>query len=466
MAYIEPKCDKNGKVNRYRLVCSAGYNYCGKQIRKCKMWYPEKGVTSPKLMKYQAMAAAYEFEKELQEGYEINKNPKFADYAKYVMELKLRNGLSPTTVERYKSILKRVNEAIGHLRVQEIRPQQLNEFYMELGGMGIREESNHAVPKRALKKRIDALRLPKYKVAEMCNVSNTTLTAAMRGKTIGTTCAKKISKAMGYDLDELFKIETRREPLSDKTILEHHRLISSIFSQAEKEMIITYNPASRASPPKVRKHKADYFQPEEMEDIIEALELAPLKWKTMTYLLIDTGCRRGELMGLQWKHINFDQNTMMIEQALLYTKDEGIFVGPTKNGQPRAVCLSPESMELLHKWHTEQLRIRLHNAKKWQDTGFIFTQDDGSPMHPDSITQWLGRFSDENGLPHIHPHAFRHTVASTLIANGVDLVTTAAELGHTDATTTAMIYAHQIAKARAAAAGIRAGVFATLRKAE
>ena len=231
-------------------------------------------------------------------------------------------------------------------------------------------------------------------------------------------------------------------------------------------MLIPYNPASRATPPRVRKHQADYFQPEEMEDIIEALDKVPIKWKTMTYLLIDTGCRRGELMGLQWKHINFKKGTMMIEQALLYTKEKGIFVGPTKNGQPRALCLSPESLDMLRKWHTEQLRTRLHNAEKWQDTDFIFTKDNGQPMHPDSITQWLDKFSKENDLPHIHPHAFRHTVASTLIANGVDLVTTAAELGHTDATTTAMIYAHQIAKARAEAAGIRAGVFATLRKAE
>jgi len=60
----------------------------------------------------------------------------------------------------------------------------------------------------------------------------------------------------------------------------------------------------------------------------------------------------------------------------------------------------------------------------------------------------------------IHPHAFRHTAASTMIANGVDLVTTAAELGHANANTTATIYAHQIAIARATAADVRAGVFA------
>ena len=76
-------------------------------------------------------------------------------------------------------------------------------------------------------------------------------------------------------------------------------------------------------------------------------------------------------------------------------------------------------------------------------------------MHPDSITDWLNKFSEANDLPHIHPHAFRHTVASILIASGIDSVTTANELGH----------AHQIARARAEVSGVRAGVFSILREA-
>ena len=69
-------------------------------------------------------------------------------------------------------------------------------------------------------------------------------------------------------------------------------------------------------------------------------------------------------------------------------------------------------------------------------------------------------FSKANTLPHIHPHAFRHTAASTMILNGVDMVSAAAELGHASPSTTANIYAHQFAIARAKAASVRAGVFA------
>ena len=73
----------------------------------------------------------------------------------------------------------------------------------------------------------------------------------------------------------------------------------------------------------------------------------PVKWKAMSYIHIDTGCRRGELMGLQWNCVDLDKGIMMIQQALLYTKDKGTYVGPPKTAQPRAICLSPETIGVL-----------------------------------------------------------------------------------------------------------------------
>lgn len=113
-------------------------------------------------------------------------------------------------------------------------------------------------------------------------------------------------------------------------------------------------------------------------------------------------------MGLQWNCVDLDKGIMMIRQALLYTKDKGVYVGPPKTGQPRAICLSSETIAVLKEYRTEQLRQKIRHADIWQDTGFLFTKDDGTPMHPDSITDWLNKFSEESDLPHIHPHAFSH----------------------------------------------------------
>ena len=148
----------------------------------------------------------------------------------------------------------------------------------------------------------------------------------------------------------------------------------------------------------------------------------------------------------------------MIKQALLYTKDKGVYVGPPKTGRPRAVCLAPETIDVLKKWKTEQLRTKMRHANIWQDTGFLFTKDDGTAMHLDSITDWLNKFSQANDLPHINPHAFRHTVASVLLANGTDIVTVSKQLGHASITTTENFYSHIIEENKAKAADCIADV--------
>ena len=362
-------------------------------------------------------------------------------------------------------MLPRIYDGIGHMKLTDIRPYHLNDLYKHLAENGIRNKGAIATAKKVVKKKVSALKRSKASIVKEAGFSHTTLNAILRGDPVIYANAEKLANLLGYSVSELFVVEDKFKPLSDKTILEHHRLISMIMAMAEKELLVPYNPAAKATPPKVSKKEADYFQPEEVAEIVKALQDVPIKWKAMSYILIDTGCRRGELMGLQWHCVDLDKGIMMIKQALLYTKDKGVYVGPPKTGRPRAVCLAPETIEVLKKWKAEQLRTKIRHADIWQDTGFIFTKDDGAAMHPDSITDWLNKFSDANDLPHIHPHAFRHTVASILISSGIDPVTTANELGHADANTTQAIYAHQIARARAEASGVRAGVFSVLREA-
>ena len=465
MAYVQPRRDAEGNITSYRLVVSNGLDWQGRQMRRYSTWSPPKPGMSEKQMEKAALAAAFKFEEAIKAGYEIDKHIKFCDYAEYVLDLKERTGLSPTTIERYRSMLPRIFDGIGHLKVGDIRPFHLNDFYKHLAENGVRNKGAIATAKRVVKRKVSALKWPKHKIAEEAGFSHTTLNAILKGDAVKYDNAEKLAKLLGYSVCELFSVEDKFKPLSEKTILEHHRLISMILAQADKELLIPYNPAAKATPPKVRKKEANYFQPEEVADILKALEDAPIKWKAMTYILIDTGCRRGELMGLQWHCVDLDKGIMMIKQALLYTKEKGTYVGPPKTGRPRAVALAPETIEILRRWKKEQLRTKLRHGDIWLDGGFIFTKDDGRPMHPDSITDWLNKFSEANDLPHINPHAFRHTVASILIANGVDPVTTANELGHADANTTQAIYAHQIARARAEAAGVRAGVFSMLREA-
>ena len=109
-----------------------------------------------------------------------------------------------------------------------------------------------------------------------------------------------MAEALQEPVDKLFIVGKTMEPLSNKTIKEYHRFIRVVLAQAEREMLVPYNAAARATPPKVKRKEVNYFQPEVLAEILKALEEEPLKWRMITHLLIITGCRRGEIMGLKW----------------------------------------------------------------------------------------------------------------------------------------------------------------------
>lgn len=252
--------------------------------------------------------------------------------------------------------------------------------------------------------------------------------------------------------------------LSAKSILEHHRLISAVLEQATKEGLVPFNVASRATLPKAERKEVNYFQPEQVAAIRDALELEPVKWRTITHLFLITGARRGEILGLKWENVDFDGNRIRICNSVLYRADRGIYEDtPKTSSSGRYVSLPAETMQLLRQYRAWQNEERLRLGEYFQYQGFVFCQDNGKPMHPDSVTSWLAKFSKRHGLPHINPHAFRHTMASMLYFNHVDSVSISKRLGHSKVSTTTDIYAHVIEAADQQDADILADIF--LRKA-
>lgn len=248
--------------------------------------------------------------------------------------------------------------------------------------------------------------------------------------------------------------------LSAKSILEHHRLISAVLEQAVKEGLVPFNVASRATLPKVERKEVNYFQPEQIADIREALEQESIKWRTLVHMLLITGARRGEILGLKWDKVDFERNKIHICNNVLYSADRGIYEDTPKTASSnRYVALPVETMQLLRKYRAWQNEERLRLGEYYQNQDFVFTQENGKPMHPDSITSWLSKFSKRHGLPHINPHAFRHTMASMLYFNGMDSISISKRLGHAQVSTTADIYAHVMAEADQKSADILSNIF-------
>lgn len=163
---------------------------------------------------------------------------------------------------------------------------------------------------------------------------------------------------------------------------------------------------------------------------------------------------------MKWSAVDFAGNRIFICNNILYSPDVGIYEDtPKTTTSARWISLPIETMRLLKTYQVWQKGERLRLGEYYQDRGFLFTQDNGSPVHPDSVTDWMRKFSKRHDLPHISPHGFRHTMASLLYFNGADAVSISNRLGHAQVSTAANIYAHVIAKADQRNAAILEDIF-------
>lgn len=235
---------------------------------------------------------------------------------------------------------------------------------------------------------------------------------------------------------------------SPKTKKHHYGLLSTLFNQAVNWKVISESPCEFVKAPKVPKTNAKYYQIDEVKSLLECLEEAPMKYKVFVHLAVFSGCRRSELMGIEWKDLDNEEGTINLCRTSQYTKKRGIFTYDwLKDGEPsRMVTIPTGTIDLLKQYKAYQQRERVAYGEGWQDYDRLFTKEDGKPMHPDTPYQWFVEFLVKNDLPPITVHQLRHTNVSIMIYQGANIVTIAAEKGHNPYTMLGT-YAHVIKEA-------------------
>lgn len=145
---------------------------------------------------------------------------------------------------------------------------------------------------------------------------------------------------------------------------------------------------------------------------------------------------------------------LYVRQTWNYISSEGCYVDKPKSAtSERPLRISRTAVLLLLEYKRWQEAQRGALGDAWQDKDDrIFTNDEGAPMFPDSVTQWFTKFVKRTGLPKVTIHSLRHTYASLMIADGTPLVIVSHNLGHAQTSTTSNIYSHVIAAAEAKAA--------------
>ena len=255
--------------------------------------------------------------------------------------------------------------------------------------------------------------------------------------------------------------EKKSAGLSEKTIKHYHGLISAIYEKAIKWGVLKGdNPAKRIDAPKPEKKKARCYDEAQVRKLLEALESLDnnnLKHKVITMIAFMTGARLGEIMGLEWKDIHFDKKVIEIRQSSQYLPGKGVFTKkPKTESSERRIAVNDMLLSLLKQYRDDQRE----KGFLCQDNNRLFVTWDGKPMHPNSVTKWFPKFLRRNKLPPLNFHGLRHTSATFLISQGMDIETVAGRLGHSTSATTQNIYSHFLESKDRQAADIMENVFA------
>lgn len=459
MANISPIKNKEGIITGYRIRVFKGEDLNGKKHFFSKNWTIPKTYKSEKRIQAELLKVVGEFETQCGRREVSTGRQTFAEYSRYYINMKNRK---PASERFYNSLLPLTDSEIGMVKLKDLTPQHLNMFYKKLATTDVKRDAK-ATP---TEKVISILKEQKVKRKDQCaaiGIAENTLRECLKQNKVSIETAEKISAYLGKPVNDLFEIATSGTGISAKYIGHVHAFIRSVLNIAVKEKLIYENVALDVTPPVIQKSEAEFFELDEVLTIKAALDNEPLKYRVATYLLIDTGMRRGELCGLTWDCIDLKNGTIKIEKNVQYLEGRGIVVGTPKGGDSRTLSIAPELIPVLTEYREEQKRqvmirfssienvITRHGMMKaYNPEGFLFIQDSGKVMNPNSINEWMIKFSKKVGL-HVHPHKFRHGQASLLIAAGVDIVTVSKRLGHAQVSTTQDIYSHLLEKSDKAA---------------
>ena len=248
-------------------------------------------------------------------------------------------------------------------------------------------------------------------------------------------------------------------PLSRKTAVHHLSFISDVFSYAVKMEMLTDNPCRRVTVPKGEKKEKDIYTLEEVAQLFQLLETAPLKYRTFFTLAIYSGFRRGEMLGLEWNDIDWEHNVISVRRTSNYTASKGIYTDTTKTKKSQRSLKFPQCvMDMIREYKAEQDEEREKLGSKWQDYDRLFVKWDGRPMNNNTPYFWLKEFCEANNFRFCDIHSLRHFYASALINKGVDAAAVSGALGHSTITTTTSIYCHVFNQAQARASEAIASV--------
>ena len=228
--------------------------------------------------------------------------------------------------------------------------------------------------------------------------------------------------------------------LNVKTVHNIALCVHKALADAVEEGLIARNPADGAhSLPRDRRAPMRTWSTEQVRAFLA--HIADDRLAALWRVAATTGMRRGEILGLRWRDVDFEAGALSVAQARVRGPD-GLTYGPPKTSAGRRrIDLGGETVAALREHRRRQAEERSVLPVD-RDEDLVFTRADGEPLDPDGLSGTFDRLAREAGLPRIRLHDLRHTVASLMLAEGVPAKVVQERLGHSSVMVTLDIYSH------------------------
>ncbi len=244
-------------------------------------------------------------------------------------------------------------------------------------------------------------------------------------------------------LVELRKRSNHGKPVQEATVQKYLTVVSAVLSDAKRNEIIPKNPAHMIDLPDTEKRQQFIPTEEQAQQFILALLDEPEVYKTFYLLAIYTGCRRGELCALRWDDFVLDdyRSILTVSRSRSIVAGDGVQEGPTKNGRSRTIAIDEDITSFLQSYY--YIKRRDEDSVGAEHSPYMFTDEHGTFIHPDTFAKHLRKIFKRNGFPdNFHLHTLRHLFVSTLLHHGVDKQTVAELAGHADTSFLERTYCH------------------------
>lgn len=251
---------------------------------------------------------------------------------------------------------------------------------------------------------------------------------------------KKINEITTFDIDS-FYVDKLDSGYSGAYIRQMHNLLNQAFDQAVRWSLIKVNPVKNAKPPKVKSEEKITWTVDEVNRFLNLIKNSSME---IPYLLaIFTGMRRGEVLGLKWDDVDFENKKIRIKRSLCFVSGKGlIFKEPKTKKSKRQISISQHVVNVLKKHKQKQEFQKEKLGTQYQDNNLIVCTDDGKPLDPRNLLRQFYRLIEEANVPRISFHDLRHTHATILMQQGENPKVVSERLGHSRVGITLDLYSH------------------------